>query len=108
MKKPNDYLILPEIISKEPLAPAVRHGDDQWLDVVKWSIYAIIEAEELNINSKNVKSFLRSKIQELRRFLGVSRGNGKALGLEESWESKSSHVGNYSEIFERHVGKFSS
>lgn len=106
MKKPNDYLILPEIISKEPLAPAVRHGDDQWLDVVKWSIYAVIEAEELNINSKNIKNFLRSKNPRIRRFLGISRGNGKALGLEESWAKQIiTHVGNYSEIFERHVGK---
>ena len=108
MKNPKDYYILPEIISKEPLAPAVRHGDDQWLDVVKWSIYALIEAEELGIDSKNLKSFSKSKNPRIRRFLGISKGNGKALGLDESWASHIiQHVGNYGQIFERHVGKSS-
>ena len=106
MKNPSEFTILPEVISKEPLAPAVRHGDDQWLDVVKWTIYALIEAEELNIDSKNISSFSKSKNPRIRRFLGISRGNGKALGLDEAWAKNTiSHVGNYGEIFERHVGK---
>ena len=106
MKNPGEFVILPEIISKEPLAPAVRHGDDQWLDVVKWTIYAVIEAEELNINSKNIDSFLKSKNPRIRRFLGISPGNGKALGLGEKWAYNIiKSVGNYGEIFNRHVGE---
>jgi len=105
LKNPNDYLILPEIISKEPLAPAVRHGDDKWFDVIKWSIYALIEAEELNISSKNIDSFKGSKDPRIRRFLGFSAGNGRALGLDEKWAYNIiKNVGNYGEIFERHVG----
>lgn len=105
VKNPNDYMILPEIISKEPLAPAVRHGDDAWFDVVKWSIYAMIEAEEIGLNSANVESFLQSKDPRIRRFLGVSAGNGKALGLNEKWAYNIvKKIGNYGEIFKRTVG----
>lgn len=106
VKNPQDYIILPEIISKEPLGPAVRHDDDQWFDIVKWSIYALIEAEEMGISSKNVDSFLKSKDPAIRRFLGSIKGNGKALGLDEKWAYQIiKQLGNYGEIFERHVGK---
>ena len=102
---PNDYMLLPEIISKEPLAPAVRHGDNQWMDIVSYSIYALINAEELGITSKNVDEMLKSKNPKIMRFLGVSEGNGKALGLDEKFAYNIiKSVGNYGEIFERHVG----
>ncbi len=102
---PDDHIILPEIISKEPLAPAVRQGDDQWFDIVKWTVYATIQAEELGITSKNVDEMLQSKNPEIQRLLGVSAGMGKALGLDEKWAYNIiKTVGNYGEIFERNVG----
>lgn len=102
---PADYIILPEIISREPLAPAVRHGDDQWYDVVNFSVMAMIEAEYLGISSKNVDEMLNSKDPIIQRFLGVSPGNGKALGLDEKWAYNIvKMVGNYAEVFERNVG----
>jgi len=103
--KPTDYMILPEIISKEPLAPAVRHGDDQFRDIVDFSVLAMINAEELGITSKNVDKMLKSKNPVIQRFLGVSAGNGKALGLDEKWAYNIiKQVGNYGEVFERNVG----
>jgi general L-amino acid transport system substrate-binding protein len=102
---PNAYIILPEIISKEPLAPAVRHGDNQWKDIVNYSVLAMINAEELGITSKNVKKMLKSKDPKIQRFLGVSPGNGKALGLDEKFAYNIiKQIGNYGESFERHVG----
>jgi general L-amino acid transport system substrate-binding protein len=102
---PGDYAILPEIISKEPLAPVVRHGDDQWYDIVNFTVLALIDAEELGITSKNVDQMLNSKDPRIQRFLGVSPGNGKALGLDEKWAYNIiKQVGNYGEIFERNVG----
>ncbi|MBN1905791.1 MAG: amino acid ABC transporter substrate-binding protein [Deltaproteobacteria bacterium] len=102
---PNDYIILPEIISKEPLAPAVRHGDNQWKDIVNYSILAMINAEEMGITSKNVDEMLKSADPMIQRFLGVSPGNGAALGLDESYAYNIiKQVGNYGEIFERNVG----
>ena len=103
--KPEDHMILPEIISKEPLAPVVRHGDDQWYDIVNFTVLAMIAAEELGITSKNVDEMLKSKDPKIMRFLGVSPGNGKALGLDENWAYKIiKFVGNYGEVFERNVG----
>lgn len=102
---PKDYAILPEIISKEPLAPAVRHGDDQFRDIVDFSVLAMINAEELGITSQNVDDMLNSKDPVIQRFLGVSPGNGKALGLDEKWVYNIiKQVGNYGEVFERNVG----
>ena len=102
---PADYILLPEIISKEPLAPVVRHGDDQWFDIVNWTVMALIQAEELGITSKNVDEMLESKNPEIMRFLGVTPGMGKALGLDEKWVYNIiKQVGNYGEIFERSVG----
>lgn len=102
---PADYAILPEIISKEPLAPAVRHGDNQWKDIVNYSVLAMIEAEELGITSKNIDEMMNSTDPKVQRFLGVTPGNGKALGLDEKWAYNIiKQVGNYDEVFERNVG----
>ncbi len=102
---PKGYIILPEIISKEPLAPAVRHGDDQFRDIVDFTVLAMINAEELGITSKNVDKMLKSKNPVIQRFLGVTPGNGKALGLDEKWAYNIiKQVGNYGEVFERNVG----
>jgi len=102
---PDDYIILPEIISKEPLSPAVRHGDDQWYDIVNWTVMALIEAEELGITSSNVDEMLKSTDPQIQRFLGVTPGFGKALGLDEKWAYNIiKQVGNYGEIFDRNVG----
>jgi len=102
---PTDYVILPTIISKEPLAPAVRHGDNQWKDIVNYSVLAMINAEELGITSQNVDKMLKSKDPRIMRFLGVTPGNGKALGLDEKFAYNIvKQVGNYGEIFERNVG----
>jgi general L-amino acid transport system substrate-binding protein len=102
---PSDYIFLPEIISKEPLAPAVRHGDNQWKDVVNWTVLALINAEELGISSKNVDEMLKSSNPSIQRFLGVVPGNGKALGLEENFAYNIiKQVGNYAEVFDRNVG----
>ncbi len=102
---PDDYVILPDIISKEPLAPAVRHGDDQWRDVVDFAVLTMINAEELEITSQNVDAMLKSKNPKIQRFLGVTEGNGKALGLDEKFAyNVIKQVGNYGEVFERNVG----
>jgi general L-amino acid transport system substrate-binding protein len=103
---PDEHIILPEIISKEPLAPVVRHGDDQWFDIVNWTVMAMIEAEESGISSKNVDEMLKSTDPNIQRILGVTPGMGKALGLDEKWAYNIIKlVGNYGEIFERNVGK---
>jgi len=103
--KPDDFVILPEIISKEPLAPAVRHGDNQFADIVRWSQYAMLEAEEYGINSKNVDEMLKSENPAIKRILGVTPGMGKALGVDEKWVYNIiKAVGNYGESFEKHVG----
>ncbi|MFH1152597.1 MAG: amino acid ABC transporter substrate-binding protein [Pseudomonadota bacterium] len=102
---PADYTILPEIISKEPLALAVRHGDNQWKDIVNYSVLAMIEAEDLGITSKNVDEMLKIEHPAIKRFLGETPGNGKALGLDEKWAYNIvKQIGNYAEIFERNVG----
>jgi general L-amino acid transport system substrate-binding protein len=102
---PADHVLLPEIISKEPLAPVVRHGDDQWYDIVNFTVMALINAEEFGITSKNVDKMLESKDPKIQRFLGVIPGMGKALGLNDKWAYNIiKQVGNYGEIFERNVG----
>ncbi|MEK7688479.1 MAG: amino acid ABC transporter substrate-binding protein [Pseudomonadota bacterium] len=103
--KPEDYIILPEIISKEPLGPVVRHGDNQFADIVRWSLYAMIEAEEYGITSKNVDEMMKSDNPTIKRILGVTPGMGKALGLDEKWVYNIiKQVGNYGESFDRNVG----
>ena len=101
-----DFVILPEIISKEPLGPMVRHGDNQFADIVRWSQYAMLEAEEYGINSKNVDEMLKSDNPTIKRILGTTPGMGKALGVDEKWVYNIvKQVGNYGESFEKHVGK---
>jgi len=103
---PDDYVILPERISKEPLAPAVRHGDEEWNDIVRWTVYALIEAEERGVTQKNVDQMLKSDDPTIKRLLGATPGMGKALGLDEKWAYNAiKAVGNYGEIFDRNVGK---
>jgi general L-amino acid transport system substrate-binding protein len=102
---PDDYMVLPEIISKEPLAPAVRHGDNQFADIVRWSQYAMLEAEEYGISSKTVDEMLKSDNPSIKRILGVTPGMGKALGVDEAWVVNIvKQVGNYGESFDRNVG----
>ena len=106
LASPNDHLILPEIISKEPLGPAVRHGDDQWFDIVKWVHFAMVNAEELGVARGNVDDQMRSEHPEIRRLLGLEGSHGEALGLTNDWAFRIiKHVGNYGEVFERTVGQ---
>ena len=102
LKKPADHMILPEVISKEPLAPAVRHGDDQWQDIVRWTVFALTSAEELGVNRANVQSMRKSGNPEVRRFLGTDGSLGKSLGLSNDWALRIiAGVGNYGEVFEK-------
>jgi general L-amino acid transport system substrate-binding protein len=102
---PDDYEILPERISKEPLAPVVRHGDNQWHDIVDWTVFALIQAEESGITTANVDDMLKSEDPSIKRMLGVTPGMGKALGLDEKWAyNEIKMVGNYGEIFDRNIG----
>ncbi len=102
----SDHIVLPEIISKEPLGPAVRHGDDQWFDVVKWVLFAMLNAEELNITQKNVDDMTKSTNPEIKRFVGTEGNYGEQLGLTKDWAVRIVKlVGNYGELFERNVGQ---
>ncbi len=104
--KPDDYTVLQDVISKEPLAAAVRDDDPQWFNIVRWSVYATIEAEELGITSANADTLRKDGTTAQRRFLGVEPGLGKALGLSDDWAYQIvKSVGNYGEIFERNLGK---
>ncbi|MGK9230420.1 amino acid ABC transporter substrate-binding protein [Inquilinus limosus] len=104
-QNPDDYVIFPASEKMEALTPAVRHGDDQWFDIVKWSFQALIMAEYLGITQANVDQMLTSDNPDIRRFLGVDPGNGKALGLDERWAYNIvKQLGNYGEIFDRNVG----
>ena len=105
VENPDDYVILPEIISKEPLGPVTRNDDDEWFDVVKWTVFALLQAEEFGITSGNVDSHLDSEVPAIQRLLGTAPGMGEAMGIREDWAYNAiKQVGNYSEIFERHVG----
>jgi general L-amino acid transport system substrate-binding protein len=105
---PAGFQILPEQISKEPLAPIVRSDDAQWFGIVRWTMFALIAAEELGVTSRNVDQMRASQNLEVQRLLGVAPGNGKALGLNESWASHAiKTVGNYGEMFERNLGSSS-
>src|SRR3954468_16520480 len=100
-----EHTILPERISKEPLGPIVRHGDDQWFDLVKWTLMGMIEAEEMGISQANVDEMLKSDDPAIKRFLGVTPGYGKAVGVDEKWMYNIvKQVGNYGDSFERNVG----
>ena len=105
LKLPADNIILPELITKEPLGPAVRQDDPQWFAVVRWTLMALIEAEELGLSSANVDAKRASTEPEVRRFLGLEANLGQALGLPRDWAYQVvKNVGNYGEIFDRTVG----
>jgi len=106
LPRPEDAVVLPDRISKEPLGPVVRQGDDQWNDLVRWVLYAMIEGEELGITQANVEEMLKSANPAIQRFLGVVPGFGKALGVDERWAyAVIKQVGNYGDSFERNLGK---
>jgi general L-amino acid transport system substrate-binding protein len=105
LEKPDDHMVLADIISKEPLGPVVRHGDDQWTDLVRWTHYALINAEELGVTKANVDEQLKSTNPEIRRLLGVEGKFGEAIGLTNDWAYRIlKNVGNYGEVFDRNVG----
>src|ERR1043166_4719062 len=104
--KPDDHEVLPEIISKEPLGPSVRHGDDQWFDIVKWTHYAMLNAEEAGVTSKNINEALKSENPDIKKLVGTEGNYGEQLGLTKDWVVRiGRHVGNYGEVFERNVGE---
>jgi general L-amino acid transport system substrate-binding protein len=106
-KNPKEHVILPELISKEPLGPMVRRGDDEWLAIVKWTIYGLVEAEEYGITSENLSSMKNDSTDPVvLRLLGKSEDTGKLLGLDRDWLARAILAsGNYGEIFERHLGE---
>jgi general L-amino acid transport system substrate-binding protein len=106
LKNAADHIILPEIISKEPLGPLVNQGDQQWGDLVRWTLFALLNAEELGVTSKNADQMLKSQNPEIRRLLGVEGAFGESMGLTKDWVVRIvKGVGNYGEIFERNVGQ---
>jgi general L-amino acid transport system substrate-binding protein len=108
LAKPDDHVVLPEIISKEPLGPFVRHGDDQWFDIVKWILFAMLNAEELNVTKANVDEQMKSDNPEIKRLLGTEDNFGERLGLTKDWAHRIvKQVGNYGEVFDRNVGQSS-
>lgn len=103
---PQAHMILPEVISKEPLGPVVRHGDNQWGDIVRWTFNAMLTAEELGVKQANVTKMYQSSNPSIQRLLGVNGSFGKNLGLTRDWAYRIiTHVGNYGESFERNVGQ---
>ncbi|MDF3064100.1 MAG: amino acid transporter substrate-binding protein [Microvirga sp.] len=102
---PEEHIVLPEIISKEPLGPSVRHGDNQWGDIVRWTHYAMLNAEELGVTKANVDQMTKNDNPEIKRLLGSEGKFGEAIGLTNDWALRIvKHVGNYAEIFEKNVG----
>jgi general L-amino acid transport system substrate-binding protein len=103
---PEEHMVLPEIISKEPLGPSVRHGDDQWFDIVKWVHFAMLNAEEAGVTSKNLNEMLKSENPDIKRLLGTEGNYGEQLGLTKDWAFRIiKHVGNYGEVFESNIGE---
>jgi general L-amino acid transport system substrate-binding protein len=105
---PDDHIVLPEIISKEPLGPGVRHGDNQWADIVRWVYNAMLDAEELGVTKANVDQMKSSDNPEIKRLLGTEGKFGEAIGLTNDWAYRVvKHIGNYGESFDRNVGESS-
>ena len=105
MQKPDEHVVLPDIISKEPLGPSVRQGDSQWFTIIKWVHYALLNAEEAGVTQKNVDEMLNSKNPDIMRLLGKEGEFGKGIGLDNDWAYKAiKAVGNYGEIYDRNVG----
>jgi general L-amino acid transport system substrate-binding protein len=106
LANPSDNIVLPEIISKEPLSPAVRQGDDAWEELIRWVHYAMLDAEEFGVTKANVDDQLKSTNPEIRRLLGVEGQFGQSIGLTNNWAYRVvKHIGNYGESFERNVGQ---
>lgn len=106
LEDPDSAIVLPEIISKEPLGPAVRQGDDDWFNIVRWTMYATLEAEELGVSSANVEAMLKSENPSIKRLIGSSGTAGENLGIKNDWVYQIvKQVGNYGEMFDRNVGK---
>jgi len=106
LAKADDHIVLPEIISKEPLGPSVRHGDDQWFDIVKWVHFAMLNAEEAGVTKASVDEAMKSTNPDIKRLLGTEGNYGEQLGLTKDWAYRIiKHVGNYGEIFEKNVGQ---
>jgi len=106
LSKPDDAVVLPEVISKEPLAPAVRQGDEQWANLIKWTVFALVNAEEMGVTSKNVDEMKKTGNPDVRRLLGLDEPSGKVLGVQPDWAYQIvKQVGNYKELFDRNVGK---
>jgi general L-amino acid transport system substrate-binding protein len=103
--RPDDYTILPEIISKEPLGPVVRRGDDEWFAIVKWLAFALVTAEELGVTRDKVDAMKADANPEVQRLLGSADNMGKSLGLDADWAARALRaVGNYGELHQRHIG----
>jgi len=106
LEDPDSAFVLPEIISKEPLGPVVRQGDDDWFNIVRWTMYATLEAEELGVSSANVEAMLKSENPSIKRLMGTSGTAGENLGLKNDWVYQIvKQVGNYGEMFDKNVGK---
>ena len=106
LTKPEDHIILPDLISKEPFGPAVRQGDDQWLNIVKWTAFALVNAEELGVNSKNIDDALKSNKPAVQRLVGKDGDYGVRMGLTPDWAARIIRlVGNYGEIYDRRQGR---
>jgi general L-amino acid transport system substrate-binding protein len=105
LANPDDHVILPEIISKEPLGPVIRQGDDGWFNIARWTYFALLEAEELGVTQANVDEMLGSDNPAIKRLLGVEGDFGSPMGLTKDWAYQIiKHIGNYAETYERHVG----
>lgn len=105
LQKPDEHIILAEVISKEPLAPVVRQRDEDWLLIVKWTLYAMLNAEELGVDSRNIDQALQSKKPDVMRLVGTEGSYGEQLGLTKDWAARIvRHVGNYGEVYERNIG----
>ena len=105
LSAPNTHIILPEVISKEPLGPVVRQGDDQWFNLIKWTLYALINAEELGVGQQSIDEAMKSQKPGVRRIVGTEGAFGEQLGLSKDWAARAvKAVGNYGEVYERNVG----
>jgi general L-amino acid transport system substrate-binding protein len=105
LANPADHVVLPEVVSKEPLGPMVRHGDDQWFDIVKWTLFAMVTAEEMGVTQKNVDEMAKSDKPEFKRVFGADGNLGEQLGLTKDWVTRIvKATGNYGESFDRNVG----
>ncbi|GLH75588.1 amino acid ABC transporter substrate-binding protein [Bradyrhizobium sp. SSBR45G] len=105
LANPADHVVLPEVISKEPLGPMVRHGDDQWFDIVKWTLFGLVTAEEMGVTQANVDEMAKSDKPDFKRAFGTDGNLGEQLGLTKDWFSRIvKAVGNYGEMYERNVG----